>query len=97
MWPTIEDIYVASVDTERGIKEVVRIYDTEGMSTDITSDIPTLRPYYTTADAFVLMYRLDNRTSFDILDMMRKDIERNREKREVIELFLSVQIMKLYF
>ena len=31
MVPTIEDIYVAHVETNRGIKEQVRFYDTKGL------------------------------------------------------------------
>ncbi len=31
MFSTIEDIYVAHIDTDRGLKEKVRFYDTAGM------------------------------------------------------------------
>ena len=31
MVPTIEDIYTANVETNRGIKEQVRFYDTKGL------------------------------------------------------------------
>jgi len=54
--PTIEDIYVATVESERGTKEVLRLYDTEGISPvpSDTSD-PCFLPkqYYSIADAFV--------------------------------------------
>jgi len=84
LFPTVEDIYVASVDTDRGTKEVLRLYDTEGLQMGTTGEIPMLKPYYPIADAFVLMYRIDNRASFDVIEVVRKDIEKNREKREVI-------------
>lgn len=29
--PTIEDTYVASVDTGRGARDIIRIYDTAGL------------------------------------------------------------------
>ena len=31
MHPTIEDIYTAMIETDRGVKEKVRIFDTGGL------------------------------------------------------------------
>jgi NF-kappa-B inhibitor-interacting Ras-like protein len=81
--PTIEDIYVATVETERGTREVLRFYDTQGLSSVDSAEASLLRQYYSTADAFVLVYGVDSRSSFDAIDALKKDIDRNREKREV--------------
>lgn len=33
--PTIEDTYVASVDTGRGARDILRIYDTAGLQGNV--------------------------------------------------------------
>jgi len=91
--PTIEDIYVASVETEKGAKEILRLYDTEGISAipSDTSDLCFLpKQYYSIADAFVLIYAVDSRQSFSIVDSLKKDIDRNRDKREVPIVVLGI-------
>ena len=41
MHPTIEDIYTAMIETDRGVKEKVRIFDTGGLvSFDICRKVP---------------------------------------------------------
>jgi NF-kappa-B inhibitor-interacting Ras-like protein len=35
MHPTIEDIYTAMIETDRGVKEKVRIYDTGGLVSEL--------------------------------------------------------------
>lgn len=84
--PTIEDIYAAVIDTDRGTKEGIRFYDTEGFS--LTADggdssIALQKHYHALADAFILVYSVDSRQSFEIIDILKKDIEKNREKKEV--------------
>jgi hypothetical protein len=73
------------VDTDRGTKETIRFYDTEGFSlADNSSEIAVPKQYHALADGFVLVYAVDNRQSFEMVDLLRKDIERNKEKKEVI-------------
>ena len=74
---------MATVETERGTKEVLRFYDTQGLSSFDTAEASLLKPYYTTADAFVLIYGVDSRASFDAIDALKRDIDKNKEKREV--------------
>lgn len=81
--PTIEDIYVANVDTDRGTRERIRFIDTEGIDDDRIKELP--RHLLTIADGFVIVYAIDDEHSFQIAEVIRKDIERNKEKKEVLE------------
>lgn len=42
-YPTIEDIYVANIETERGTKERVCIYDTAGLEPPLTGEFKGLK------------------------------------------------------
>ena len=79
--PTIEDIYVANVDTDRGTRERIRFIDTEGIDDDRVKEIP--RHLLTIADGFIIVYSIDDEHSFQIAEVIRKDIERSKEKKEV--------------
>lgn len=41
-YPTIEDIYVANIETDRGTKERVCIYDTAGLEPPLTGEFKGL-------------------------------------------------------
>lgn len=77
---TIEDIYVALVETERGTKEKVRFYDTAGLDS-----VAQARHASQTwqADGYVLVYDTSRPETFDILVQLKKEIDKNREKKEV--------------
>lgn len=76
---TQEDVYVASVETDRGVKEQLRLYDTKGLHDG--HDLP--KHYYTVADGFVLVYSVDSLESFKKLDVLKKEIDKSRDKKEV--------------
>ncbi|XP_078335100.1 NF-kappa-B inhibitor-interacting Ras-like protein 1 isoform X3 [Crassostrea virginica] len=80
MFPTIEDIYSAMIETDRGVKEKVIIYDT-GLLDESKSELP--RHYFSFPDGFVLFYDITNMESFQKLDKIKKDIDRYKDKREV--------------
>ncbi|XP_061197131.1 NF-kappa-B inhibitor-interacting Ras-like protein 1 isoform X2 [Saccostrea echinata] len=80
MYPTIEDIYSAMIETDRGVKEKVIIYDT-GSLDENKSELP--RHYFSFPDGFVLFYDVTNMESFHKLDRIKKDIDRFKDKREV--------------
>ncbi|KAK2192185.1 hypothetical protein NP493_37g08049 [Ridgeia piscesae] len=81
MFSTLEDIYVAQVDTDRGQKEKVHFYDTAGL--DPTK--PQLaKQYLSFADGFILVYDVTDRVSFDCMDKLKKEIDRSKEKKEAI-------------
>ncbi|XP_070778271.1 NF-kappa-B inhibitor-interacting Ras-like protein 1 isoform X2 [Enoplosus armatus] len=76
---TQEDVYVASVETDRGVKEQLRLYDTKGLHDG--QDLP--KHYYSVADGFVLVYSVDSLESFKKVDMLKKEIDKSRDKKEV--------------
>ncbi|NP_001003433.1 NF-kappa-B inhibitor-interacting Ras-like protein 2 [Danio rerio] len=76
---TLEDIYIGSVETDRGTREQVRFYDTRGLRDG--QEFP--RHYFTFADGFVLVYSIDSRESFKRVEALKKEIDRCRDKKEV--------------
>ncbi len=76
---TLEDIYIGSIETDRGSREQVRFYDTRGLRDGM--EFP--RHYYTFADGFVLVYSIDSKESFKRMEALKKDIDRHRDKKEV--------------
>ncbi|MBN3313785.1 KBRS2 protein, partial [Atractosteus spatula] len=76
---TLEDIYIGSIETDRGVREQVRFYDTRGLREGM--EFP--RHYYTFADGFVLVYSIDSKESFRRVEALKKDIDRHRDKKEV--------------
>lgn len=79
LYSTIEDTYVASVDTGRGPRDTLRIYDTAGLQGNV--GLP--RHYLQFADAFVLVYDPSDAASLDMLAGIKNDIDKNKEKKEV--------------
>lgn len=77
---TLEDIYIGSIETDRGTREQVRFYDTRGLRDGM--EFP--RHYYTFADGFVLVYSIDSKESFKRMEALKKDIDRHRDKKEVM-------------
>ncbi|XP_046386701.1 NF-kappa-B inhibitor-interacting Ras-like protein 2 [Ischnura elegans] len=89
IYPTIEDIYVAHVETDRGTKEKLRFYDTAGL-VSAQSEFP--RQYLTFADGFVLVYDPSKSDSIEIVLSLKKDIDKHREKKEVAVVILAHKI-----
>ena len=79
--PTLEDIYVANVDTDRGTRERIRFIDTEGLDEERVKEIP--RHLLSVADGFLIVYSIDDEHSFQLAEAIRRDIDRNKEKKEV--------------
>nr|XP_006635887.1 PREDICTED: NF-kappa-B inhibitor-interacting Ras-like protein 1 [Lepisosteus oculatus] len=82
---TLEDIYVASVETDRGVKEQLRLYDTKGLQDGL--DLP--KHYFSFADGFVLVYSVDSLESFKKIDILKKEIDKSRDKKEVTVIVLG--------
>jgi len=83
---TLEDIYIGSVETDRGSREQLRFYDTRGLRDG--QEFP--RHYFTFADGFVLVYSIDSKESFKRVEALKKEIDRCRDKKEVCVLVLFV-------
>ncbi|XP_015521302.1 NF-kappa-B inhibitor-interacting Ras-like protein [Neodiprion lecontei] len=83
--PTIEDIYVANIETDRGTKEKVRFYDTAGLEPlQTNASSPQLaRHYLGFADGYVLVYDTAKPESLDVLFPLKKDIDKHKDKKEI--------------
>ncbi|XP_030645300.1 NF-kappa-B inhibitor-interacting Ras-like protein 1 [Chanos chanos] len=82
---TQEDVYVASVETDRGVREQLRLYDTRGLHDGL--DLP--KHYFSVADGFVLVYSVDSLESFKKVDVLKKEIDKSRDKKEVTVIVLG--------
>ncbi|XP_068188677.1 NF-kappa-B inhibitor-interacting Ras-like protein 1 isoform X2 [Antennarius striatus] len=82
---TQEDVYVASVETDRGSREQLRLYDTRGLHEGL--ELP--RHYLSVADGFVLVYSVDSAESFRRVDTLKKEIDKSRDKKEVTIIVLG--------
>ncbi|XP_077772407.1 NF-kappa-B inhibitor-interacting Ras-like protein 1 isoform X3 [Podarcis muralis] len=77
---TSEDVYVALAETDRGVKEQLRLYDTRGVQEG--EEFP--KHYFSLADGFVLVYAVNSLESFERADWLKKEIDKCRDKREEI-------------
>ncbi|CAI2732336.1 unnamed protein product [Schistosoma spindalis] len=73
---TYEDTYNAVVETDRGFKEKVRIYDLGGMT-------KLEKHFVNCADAFILVYDISDSKSFSSVQGLKQDIDKYREKRDL--------------
>ncbi|XP_072269548.1 NF-kappa-B inhibitor-interacting Ras-like protein 1 [Pyxicephalus adspersus] len=82
---TLEDVYIASVETERGVREQLRIYDTQGLREG--TELP--KHYFSFADGFILVYSVDSLESFQRVEQLKRDVDRFRDKKEVVTIVLG--------
>lgn len=82
---TQEDIYVASVETDRGVREQLRLYDTRGLREGL--ELP--KHFFSVADGFVLVYSVDSLESFRRVELLKKEIDKSRDKKEVMVMVLG--------
>ena len=75
--PTIEDIYVCSVETDKGSKEKLRFYDTAGY--EPASPKALSSHYHSLADAYMLVYSVKDMISLQTVIGLKKDIDRNKK------------------
>nr|XP_044611030.1 NF-kappa-B inhibitor-interacting Ras-like protein 1 isoform X2 [Equus asinus] len=97
---TMEDVYMASVETDRGVKEQLHLYDTRGLQEGV--ELP--KHYFSFADGFVLVYSVNNLESFQRVELLKKEIDKFKDKKEEIQsgpafdfLPLLVTVYKLNF
>lgn len=76
---TMEDVYLASVETDRGVKEQLRLYDTRGLQEGV--ELP--KHYFSVADGFVLVYAVTSLEAFQRVELLKKEIDVFRDKKEV--------------
>ncbi|XP_063601615.1 NF-kappa-B inhibitor-interacting Ras-like protein 2 [Penaeus indicus] len=78
--PTLEDTYVGIVETERGTREKLRFYDTGGLDAR-NRTLP--QHYHAVADGYILVYSINDNISFQLLTDIKKDIDKNKDKKDV--------------
>ncbi|XP_054165005.1 NF-kappa-B inhibitor-interacting Ras-like protein 1 [Oppia nitens] len=79
--PTIEDIFGAVIDTDRQTKEKIYLFDFSGMSAPLNID--AIKTYLAFADAFILVYAINDKNSYLIVDHIKKAIDRYKDKRDM--------------
>ncbi|OXB77752.1 UNVERIFIED_CONTAM: hypothetical protein H355_013140 [Colinus virginianus] len=82
---TMEDVYLASVETDRGVKEQLRLYDTRGLRDGV--ELP--KHYFSVADGFVLVYAITSLEAFQRVELLKKEIDVFRDKKEVTVIVLG--------
>lgn len=88
--PTLEDVYESTVSTDRGTVESLRFYDTEGLeskSPNLTETLP--RHLFGVADGVLIVYSIDDEGSFQIAEVLRKEAEKHKEKKEIVIVVLG--------
>jgi len=88
---TLEDVYVANIETDRGTKEKVRFYDTQGVDVDF-KDTAIPKHLLAAADGFLIVYSVDDWKSFQAAETIRKEIRRECEKKDVVVLVLGTKV-----
>jgi NF-kappa-B inhibitor-interacting Ras-like protein len=92
--PTIEDIYVANIESDKGTREKVRFYDTAGIeylqitTANGTTNQQLPRHYLAIGDGYILVYNTERSDSLDVLVSLKKDIDKNKDKKEVMLLII---------
>jgi len=81
MHPTIEDTYDAWIEVDRGnaagTKERIRIYDIKGQDSD-NPEMPMHHMHI--ADGFILVFSVTCKKSFDLIKVLKKEVESCRGK-----------------
>uniref|UniRef100_A0A8C5Z5X6 NF-kappa-B inhibitor-interacting Ras-like protein 2 n=1 Tax=Marmota marmota marmota TaxID=9994 RepID=A0A8C5Z5X6_MARMA len=79
MIETQEDIYAGSIETDPGVREQVRFYDTWGLRDG--AELP--RHCFSCRDGYVLVYSTDSQESFHPVELLKKEIDKSKDKKEV--------------
>lgn len=76
--PTIEDVYFATIESAQDAK--ILLLDVAGVKQNI--DIESLRNYISLADEFILVYSINERSTFNLVDKIKKLIDQTKGKRD---------------
>ncbi|CAJ0956788.1 unnamed protein product, partial [Mesorhabditis belari] len=81
--PTLDDTYQVLLEEADRPREILVFHDTAGIPE--YGPIELRRPYIQVADAFVLVYSVNDHESFNRMDLLKKFIEKQfgKEKKEV--------------
>jgi len=86
---TIEDIYVACWEKDKGIKEKLRFYDTKGLESykDLDS-INQSRHLFSSCDGAVLIFSSSDPDSIQCIEKLKQEIEKSKDKKEICHFIL---------
>lgn len=87
--PTIEDIYSALIDNDKGGRERVHFFETQGFASLRYFTTDFVRNYICYADAVVLVYAINSRESFSVIELVKRAIDKYKEKKELPVLCLG--------
>ena len=82
---------MANIETDRGTKEKIRFYDTQGVDVDF-KDTAIPKHLLVAADGFLLVYSVDDWKSFQVVETIRKEIKNNCEKKDMVILVLGTKV-----
>lgn len=86
---TIEDIYVACWEKDKGIKEKLRFYDTKGMESARDQDTMNLsRHLFSSCDGAVLIFSSADPDSIQCIEKLKQEIEKSKDKKEICHFIL---------
>ena len=81
---TIEDIYVACWEKDKGVKEKLRFYDTHGMENSKDTDtINQMRHLFPLVDGCVLVFSSNDSDSMQCIEKLKFEIEKSKDKKEI--------------
>lgn len=84
--PTIEDVYFATFEASHIDKNIAskddRILFLDVAGTKQNIDIELLKTYISFADEFILVYSINDRSSFNLVDTIKKLIDQTRGRRD---------------
>jgi len=87
---TLEDVYVANIETDRGTREKIRFYDTQGVDVDYRdSAIP--KHLLAAADGCIIVYSVDDWKSYQVAETIKKEIRSNADKKEMVVVVLGTK------
>ena len=81
-YKTIEDTYLAQVDTDRGVKETIKVVDTCGDDWSDPQSYP--KHYFNFGDGFILVYSITSKESFACVESIKKELEKCRKDAFVV-------------
>lgn len=90
VYKTIEDTYMIQIDTERGVKETVKVIDTNGYNWTTPSQFPY--HYFNFADGFVLMYSTSDSESFKCIQNIKKELDKMRDKKDIFVVVVGIKL-----
>lgn len=95
-FPTIEDIYVACWEKDKGIKEKIRFYDTKGMDSSKDNEtINQIKHLFPIIDGVVLVFSSNDSDSVQCVEKLKAEIEKSNRERRTRELCHFVLIDNL--